>query len=128
MFGFRWIVEGIFHWEHRSLLKALIDSAIFAAVFFFRPFARWLPRNHGSVILGKDFVEGHTCTAYLTFKKRIPREKIRSILENRRGLCVMDRGEFAARMLGFIFIPATMPEYQKIKATLAQWAALKSQG
>jgi hypothetical protein len=25
----------------------------------------------------------------------------------------MDRGEFAARMLGFIFIPATLPEYHR---------------
>jgi len=40
----------------------------------------------------------------------------------------MDRSEFAARMLGFVFVPASMPEYQEIKSTLTRWAPMKQQG
>jgi hypothetical protein len=58
-------------------------------------------------------------------KKRIYRERMKSIKENNRGIFVMDRGNFAARMLGFVFIPATMPEYQEIRSELAQWAPVK---
>jgi hypothetical protein len=40
----------------------------------------------------------------------------------------MDRGEFAARMLGFVFVPATIPEYQEIKSILNGWAPVQAQG
>ena len=39
----------------------------------------------------------------------------------------MDRGEFGARMLGFVFVPATMPEYQEIKSILSGWAPVQAQ-
>ncbi len=94
------------------------------AVFAFRPARRWFPTG-GSLIIGDDFIEGRTRYNGFTFKKRIRREQIKSISENRRGLCVMDRGEFAARMLGFVSIPATMPEYEQIRSELAGWALIK---
>jgi hypothetical protein len=77
------------------------------------------------LIIGHNFIEARTQTGSLRFKKRISREKIKSISENRRGLCVMDRREFGARMLGFVFVPATMPEYQEIRSELALWAPIK---
>jgi hypothetical protein len=40
-------------------------------------------------------------------------------------MCVMDRGQFAARMLGFVFVPATMPEYQEIRLILSGWAGTR---
>ena len=124
-FGFRWIIESILHWDHHSIIRALIEPVVLAAVFVFRPLNRWIPQYGGSVVIGQDFVEGRTRTSWFTFKKRIRRDRIKSISENRRGLCVMDRGEFAARMLGFVFIPAALPEYQEIRSELTRWAPVK---
>jgi hypothetical protein len=115
----------ILHWPHESLIRSLFMPVVFAALFVFRPFNRWIPQGNSSVIIGHDFVEGRTRSSSFTFKKRIGREQIKSIFENRRGLCIMDRGEFAARMLGFVFVPATLPEYQEIKSELTQWVPIK---
>jgi len=123
-FGFRWIVDSALHWEHRSTMSAVIMAAALGAVFAFRPTRRWFPTG-GSLIIGDAFIEGRTQTNWFTFKKRISRDRIKSISENKRGLCVMDLGEFAARMLGFVLIPATMPEYQEIRSELARWAPIK---
>ena len=120
MFGFRWVVESLLHWTHQPFIEALILPVVLGFSFAFRPLSRWLPGG-GSVIIGDDFIEGRTRANWFTFKKRISRDQIKSISENKRGLCVMDRGEFAARMLGFVFVPATMPEYQEIKALLMRW-------
>jgi len=123
-FGFRWIVDNSLHWERRSTLWALIMAVALGAVFAFRPENRWFPTG-GSLTIGDDFIEGRTQYNGFTFKKRMSRERVKSILENKRGLYVMDRGEFASRMLGFVFIPATMPEYQQIRSELTRWIPIK---
>ena len=125
MFGFRWIMESILHWDHHSITRALIEPVVVAAIFAFRPFHRWSPQYQGSIVIGQDFVEGRTRIRWFTFKKRIRRDQIKSISENRRGLCVMDRSEFAARMLGFVYIPATLPGYREIRSELTRWAPVK---
>ena len=123
-FAFRWIVDRSLHWEYRSTMSALIMAVVLGAVFAFRPANRWFPTG-GSLIIGDDFIERRTQYNEFTLKKRMSREKIKSISENIRGLYVMDRGKFVARMRGFIFIPATMPEYQEIKSILSGWAPLQ---
>jgi hypothetical protein len=75
--------------------------------------------------MGENFVEGRTKARWFTFTKRIYRDRIKSISENKWGMCVMDRGQFAARMLGFVFVPATMPEYQEIRLILSGWAPVQ---
>ena len=122
-FIFRWIVEGIFHWGHRPMPESLFMPVALGAVFSLR-FPKWLPRG-GSLIIGEDFLEGRTRAQWFTYKKRIPRDRIKSISENKRGLCVMDRGRVAAGMLGFIFVPASMPGYQEIRSELALWAPIQ---
>lgn len=122
-FIFRWIVEGIFHWGRQPMLQSLFMPVALGAVLGLR-FPKWLSRG-GRLIIGEDFVEGHTRARWFTFKKRIYRDLIKSISENKRGMCVMDRGEFAARMLGFVFVPATMSEYQQIRSELARWALIR---
>lgn len=107
------------------MIQALIMPVALGAMLGLR-FPKWLPRG-GSVVIGEDFVEGRTRARWFTLKKRISREKIKFILENKRGLCVMDRGKFAARMLGFVFVPATMPEYPEIKSILSGWAPVQGQ-
>jgi hypothetical protein len=125
-FGFRWIMDSALHWERQSTIRALIMAAALGAVFAFRPARRWFPTG-GSLIIGDDFIEGRTQTNWFAFKKRISRDRIKSISESKRGLCVMDRGQFAARMLGFVFVPATMPEYREIKSILSGWAPVQVQ-
>jgi hypothetical protein len=127
MFGFRWVIESFLHDKHQPILEALIMPVVVAASFVFRPLRRWLPQSGGSVIIGDDFIEGRTRASWFTFKKRIRRDQIKSISENRQGLCVMDRGKFAARMLGFVFVPARLPEYQEIKSILSGWAPVQAQ-
>jgi hypothetical protein len=124
-FVFRWVIEGLLHWEHQPMIQALIMPVALGATLGLR-FPKWLARG-GSVVIGEDFVEGRTRARWFTFKKRIYRDRITSISENKRGLCVMDRGEFAARMLGFVFVPATMPEYQEIRSILTAWAPVQAQ-
>lgn len=123
-FGFRWIVDSSLHWERRSTVWALIMAMALGAVLAFRSENRWFPTG-GSLIIGDDFIEGRTQYSAFAFKRRISRDRIKSISENKLGLYVMDRGEFAARMLGFVFVPATMPEYQQIRSELARWAPVK---
>jgi hypothetical protein len=118
IFGFHWIIESLLHLEHRPGIGTLIMPVVVGAWCAFTSF------KGGSVIIGHDFIEGRTLVGRLTFKKRIGREQIRAISENRRGLKVMDRDGFA-RMLGFVFIPASLPEYREIRSELALWAAVK---
>jgi hypothetical protein len=127
MYGFRWVVESLLNWTHQPFIESLILPVVLGFSLAFRPLSRWLPQGSASVTIGADFVEGRTQYSWFTFEKRIPRENIKFLSENKRGLCVMDRGKFAARMLGFIFIPATMPEYQEIKSILSGWAPLQGQ-
>jgi hypothetical protein len=120
MFGFRWIIDSLMHWERESFVVTLMMPVVFGVVFGWRLPER-LARG-GSLIIGSDFVEGRTRFNWFTIKRRIARERIKRISENNRGLFIRDRSEFAARMLGFVFVPATMPEYQEIRSALSQWA------
>jgi hypothetical protein len=122
-----WGGERFFHWTQQSLTRSLLSSAVAGALFVFRPFGYWIPPGNKSLIIGPDFVEVRTRTGWLTLKKRIGREQIKSISENRRGIYVRDHGKLAAKMLGFIFVAATMPEYQEIKSILSGWAPLQTQ-
>jgi len=120
LLGLRWILEAAFHWRHTGLIEELITPVVVGAVFAFRPL-NWLGPQETTLILGEDFVEARAKYNWLTFKKSIRRENIRSVSENKWGLTVMDRGEFAARMLGFVFVPARLPEYEEVRAILVQW-------
>jgi hypothetical protein len=121
MFGFRWIMESLLHWAHRPGIGALIMPVVVGAWCAFTSF------KGGSVIVGQDFIEGRTLIGRWTFKKRIGREQIKSISEDRRGVYIRDRGKFAARILGLIFIPASTPDYQEIRSILSGWAPVQTQ-
>jgi hypothetical protein len=125
MFGFRWITESFSHDKHQPIIEALILPVALGTSFAFRPFSRWFPQPSVRVIIGDDFIEIRMRSAFFRYKKHIRREQIKSISESKRGLCVMDRGEFAARMLGFVFVPATIPEYQEIRSILSGWAPVQ---
>ena len=122
MFILRWTLNGLFNWPRESLAHALSTSSLVGAIYTLYQFSYGLPQP---LIIGHDFIEARTQTGSLRFKKRIGWEKIKSISENRRGLCVMDRGKFAARMLGFVLVPATTLECKEIRSELAQWAPIQ---
>lgn len=79
--------------------------------------------------LGDDFVERVMFVRFVTVKKRIERHRVRSVREvsrvrlgiHRRGVAVRDRGAFAAWLLGYVFVPATVDDYETIKAKLLNW-------
>jgi hypothetical protein len=121
MFGFHWLIESLLRWEHRSGIEALIMPIVVGVWCAFTAF------QGGSVIIGQDFIEGRTLVGQWTFKKRIGREQIKSISENKRGLRIMDRGKSGSLMLGSILVPATMPEYKEIKSILSGWAPVQAQ-
>jgi hypothetical protein len=124
VFILRWAWNAFFHWPNESVVRALLTSVIFAAVFISFQFSYWLPQR---LIIGYDFVEVRTRSGWVTLKKRNGREQIKSISENRRGIYIRDRGKFAARILGLIFIPASTLEYKEIKSILSGWAPLQAQ-
>ena len=127
LFGLRWFLEAAFHWEHRSLIVELIDPLVLSAAIAFGTFLKKVQPQTTTLILGEDFLETRRKQGWLTSTRRIRREKIRSVSENTWGLTVMDRGQFAARMLfGFVFVPASLPEYQQIKGIVMQWAGQKA--
>jgi hypothetical protein len=125
--AFRWSVEYLFHWKHQNELGALFVPGAVGVFFAWRSFQNQLLRK-GSLTLGDDFVESYAQTGWFTFTKHIRRDQIQSIAEDPQGLRVMNRGKFGTFMLGFVFVPATMPEYQEIKAVLAQWAPIQTRG
>jgi hypothetical protein len=125
MIGFRWGIEYLFHWEHPGELGALFVPIALGVCFARRPFQCV---RGGSLIVGDDFVERRTQIEWFTAKKRIRRDQIKSISENWRGLRIKDRSGFGAFMAGFVFVPATMPEYQEVKAVLGQWMPIQTQG
>jgi hypothetical protein len=124
VFILRWAWTGIFHWSNESLVRALVTSVIFGAVWVVYQFSYWLPQR---LIIGADFVEARTRAGSFPFKKRIERDQIKSISENRRGIYIRDRGKFAARILGLIFIPASTLEYKEIRSILSGWAPVQAQ-
>jgi hypothetical protein len=121
IFGFRWIVESLLHSKHQPVIETLIMPVVVGAWLAFTSF------KGGSIIIGQDSIEGRTLVGGLTFKKRIERQQIKSIAENRRGLYIRDRGKFAARILGLIFIPASTLEYKEIKSILSGWSSIQAQ-
>jgi hypothetical protein len=127
MFSFRWIIESFFHWEHQPIMEALILPVALGAYFAFRPVSRWFLQSGWSLIIGDDFIESRVQARWFRYKKRVCREQIKSISEGQRGLRVMDRGKLGPWMLGFILVPATMPEYQEIRSELAEWAPIREE-
>jgi hypothetical protein len=104
--------------KHQPVIETLIMPVVVGAWCAFTSF------KGGSITIGQDFIEGRTLVGRWTFKKRIGREQIKAISENRRGLKIVDRGGFA-RMLGFVFVPASLLKYQEIRSELALWAPVK---
>ena len=124
--GCSWFVlhragSSLFHWPQESLDRLLFTSVLFGAIFVLFQFSYGRPQR---LMIGQDFIEARTQIYSFRFKKRIRREQIKSISENKRGLYVRDRGKIAARILGLIFIPRSTFEYKEIRSELAQWAPI----
>lgn len=123
--AFWWAYEQVLGRPQQPLIEVCIMPFVLALMFTF-----FLGRPHPATLeIGEDFVERCIQIRWFTLRKRIFRNKVKSASEINlrfagRGLAVMDRGEFGSRMLGFVFVPATTPEYEEIKSQLVSWAPL----
>ena len=132
------------------LLYWVLDRFVFHETYQYASFDRWLRillfpavlsftyalRFHtmfgwdSLLTVGDDFVERVTFARYVNLKKRIERHRVRSVYEvsrvrfgtQIRGVAVRDRGKFAAWLLGYVFVPVTMEDYDAVKAKLLSWA------
>jgi len=117
--------NAILHSPHQPLIDALFVPVVIWALLVFTSFKRLRPKM--TVTIGSDFIETRIRDAWFRYQKCIRREQIKSISEGKRGLRVMDRGKFGSIMLGFILVPATMPNYQEIKSILSGWVPVQAQ-
>jgi hypothetical protein len=117
--------DAILHSPHQPLIHALFKPVVVGSLLVFGSFMRLQPKM--TLTVGHEFVESRIRGAWFRYKKRIWRSEIKSVSENRRGIYIRDRGKFAARILGLIFIPASTPEYKEIKAVLGGWAPVQAQ-
>ena len=85
-------------------------------------FSYWLPQR---LIIGHNFIEARTEPVAFRSRSVLNGNKIKSISENKRGIYIRDRGKFAARILGLIFIPASTLEYKEIRSELEQWTPIQ---
>jgi hypothetical protein len=60
MFALRWGTDKLFHWSHGSLFDQLFMPIVFGAWFAFRPLSFAFAQGDGKLIVGENFVEGHT--------------------------------------------------------------------
>ena len=86
-----------------------------------------------TLTIGDDFVEKQIPLGWYTIRKRITRQKSKSVREvilrhrdadfPRRGLVVSNHGRITSWLFGPVFIPATIPhnDYKEIKNRLMQW-------
>ena len=121
MFILRWAWDRFSTGQTNPCCVRSLLSHVWGSVVVYQ-FSYWLPQR---LIIGPNFVEARTRAGSLPFKKRIEREQIKSISENRRGIYIKDRGKIAARILGLIFIPASTLEYKEIKSILSGWAPVQ---
>lgn len=129
-----WVLDHfIFHESHQyGLFDRWFRILLFPTVLSFTYALRFHVMFGWNSLLtvGDDFVEQTVITRYINMKKRIERHRVRSVSEvsrvrfgiHKRGVAVRDRGKFAAWLLGYVFVPATVEDYDVVKAKLLSWA------
>jgi len=127
----QWLADTfVFHSVRRGWVELLIGPEMVTLAMTYSLFR--LSRRKISIVLtvGEDFVEGRTNIGFRVLKKRISRLRVRSIDETTlhpgtryaaRGLSVRDRGAFGSWMLGYVFIPETIPDYDEVRNRLTGW-------
>jgi hypothetical protein len=71
---------------------------------------------------------GRWCTLHRTIRKG----EVRSIFNiagrfgNQRGIGVSERNRLGARLWGFVFLPESMPEYERLKGVVESWQVPES--
>jgi len=109
-----------------SLLAALIT----ALTAFLRP---------ASVLSYKLLVDEESMTgvsertgwmSWFVIRKKVRKSKVRTIFQikanayQRGGLAVSERSMFGARMLGCVFLPMELPEYDKLRRLVESWRSV----
>jgi hypothetical protein len=130
----RWVMgRFLFHEHyHRGEFETWLEILLLPTVLSFTYALRFhIMFGWNSLLtVGDDFVEQTVIARYMNIKKRIERQRVRSVSEvsrvrfgiHKRGVAVRDRGKFAAWLLGYVFVPATIEDYDVVKAKLLSWA------
>jgi hypothetical protein len=131
LFSLRWLLETLFHWN-TGVLSNVFWAAWMAIFFTFS--TRWMfPPSSTSL---KFLVDEDSITMLTQYRgvmkwyksrRTIHRGSVRSQWEIKfpggyiRGTAFSERSRFGAAMLGFVLIPATLPEYEELKQLAESW-------
>jgi hypothetical protein len=80
-------------------------------------------RRDFNIVIGADSI----AAVYPESRRTVHKGKIRSIFDVRAsslrpgGIGISEKTEFMARMLGFVFVPNTLPEFDKLKRLAESW-------
>jgi|SRR5271168_3331744 len=122
--------------RNRGLSSLVIEIGIVSfvqalGIVFLSPIWKTLVRDLKLNL--KLLIDGDSITSvFLSWGNRESRRtvrkgKVRSIFEIKTassgagGIGISERREFAARMLGFVYVPKTLPEFDKLKSLAESW-------
>jgi hypothetical protein len=115
---------------HRGLLSIAFQagwtSLIYGSLMAFVP---GISRRGRAVI--EISVENDSISSRIRpggMRRTVRRGKIRSIFEIKGrlgGIGISERSEFGARMLGYVHVPASLPEYEELKRLAESWRVVE---
>lgn len=141
-----WTV-GMFFWgylTHRSNgrapdLKALIISCgfggfLYALLMYFLPVSKlFRSKKKRAVRVGIMIERDQVTSSYQSSESTswtpqivVRKGMVRSIFKIPGGIGVSERGQFGARMLGFLVIPNSLPKFNELKSLLESWKVRES--
>jgi hypothetical protein len=124
--------------KERGLLSVALEVGLFSLVW--GSLMAFIPRRWFSLTsrLGRNsrpevylFVDEESISSEIRpagTRTTVRRGKIRSIFQIKGrldGMGISERSEFGARMLGFVYLPASLPEYEELKRLAESWRATK---
>jgi hypothetical protein len=125
--------------RNRGPLSLAIEIGVVSLVFgvgmgFFRP--RISPNHSYKLFVDQDSITGVAkytgWMKWLGTRRTVRKGKIRSIFEIKAavgrsgGIGISERTILGARMMGFVYIPKTLPEYDDLKGLAESWRVTES--
>jgi len=125
--------------RNRGPLSLAIQIGVVSLVFgvgmgFFRP--RRFPNYSYKLLVDQDSITGVAkytgWMGWLGTRRTVRKGKIRSIFEIKAaagrsgGIGISERTILGARMMGFVYIPKTLPEYDDLKGLAESWRVAES--
>ena len=70
----------------------------------------------------------HGILKWRLIRRTVRRGKIRSVFQIKGrvgGIGISERSEFAARMFGYVYVPASLPEFEELKRLAESWRVVE---